>query len=130
MKIYVAGPWARKDEAARVAQQIEDMGHRITMDWWNHDHPWEATAALRKSAQEDIQAVINADLMVVLNSQTSEGKAVEQGIAIMQGMPIMIVGDRTTTKNIFHHLDNYTWLGDLDELWEALEAYEEPSWAV
>lgn len=57
--------------------------------------------SIRFQAREDIADVRRADVLVVLNLQKSEGKAVETGIAIAAGIPIVSVGDRS---NIFQSL--------------------------
>src|ERR1700681_2522273 len=53
-----------------------------------------------------------------LNLESSEGKAVEQGIALGAGIPIVGVG--VPGSNVFQHLPEYTWVADLDALVEYL----------
>jgi nucleoside 2-deoxyribosyltransferase len=56
---------------------------------------------IRDQAYQDIADVRRADVLVVLNLQKSEGKAVETGIAIAAGIPVISVGPRS---NIFQAL--------------------------
>lgn len=109
MRIYVAAPWTHKADAARVAAGLEAAGHEITKRWWEHrEVPHYLTdddsndAELRQQAVEDVQGVLDADVFVLLNYEKSEGKAVETGIALAAGVPIIVVGQRS---NLFHYLD-------------------------
>lgn len=109
MKVYIAAPWTRKALAASYAAVLEASGHTITKRWWEHrevpgyltdDHTNDAELA--QQALEDIDGVLAADVFVLLNLEKSEGKAVETGIALAAGIPIVVVGPRS---NIFHYLD-------------------------
>lgn len=66
---------------------------------------------LKEQGEKDTQGVIDADVMVLLNSAKSEGKAVEQGIAIAMCIPIIAIGERgAQSNNVFHYMDDYTWV--------------------
>lgn len=108
MRIYVAAPWVRKADAIEAGERLRDAGHEITSRWFTHEgDPNDATGAtvdisrIRAQAHDDIADVGRADVLVVLNLQKSEGKAVETGIALMLGRPIVSVGKRS---NIFQTL--------------------------
>lgn len=109
MRIYIAAPWTHKTDAARVASLLETAGHTITKRWWEHcEVPGYLTAdhsnddELTEQALQDIDGVLTADVFVLLNYEKSEGKAVETGIALAVGIPIIVVGGRS---NLFHYLD-------------------------
>jgi nucleoside 2-deoxyribosyltransferase len=108
MKVYIAAPWTHKADAARTAAMLEAAGHEVTKRWWEHrevpgyltdDHANDGE--LREQAEEDVQGVCDADVFVLLNYAKSEGKAVETGVAIACGIPIIVVGRRS---NLFHYL--------------------------
>lgn len=110
MKVYVAAPWVRRDEAIAFGERLKAEGHELTSRWFHHKSdgdPNDSTgitcspASIREQANEDIMDVLAADILVVLNLQKSEGKAVETGIAIMAGVPVISVGERS---NIFQSL--------------------------
>lgn len=108
MKLYVAAPWVRREEAIEIAAKFVKAGHEITSRWFHHvGDPTDATGKVldqdevSKQALEDIEDVRRADTLIVLNLQKSEGKAVETGIAIAAGIPIISVGTRS---NIFQIL--------------------------
>jgi hypothetical protein len=64
----------------------------------------------------DKRGVKMADVLLLINSAKSEGKAVEQGLAIAYGIPIIAVGVRgVLSKNVFHYLDDYTWTQSVDD---------------
>lgn len=108
MKIYVAAPWVRKDDAIQAGEKLKAAGHTITSRWFTHEgdpnDPTGATVELERiqhQALQDIQDVRAAEVLVVLNLQKSEGKAVETGIAIAAQIPVISVGTRS---NIFQTL--------------------------
>lgn len=110
MKVYIAAPWVRRPEAIRIGKQFTAAGHELTSRWFHHvtdGDPMDSSGitcnqeSIRFQAREDIADVRRADVLVVLNLQKSEGKAVETGIAIAAGIPIVSVGDRS---NIFQSL--------------------------
>lgn len=108
MRIYVAAPWLRKPDAIAFANRLRALGHEITSRWFEHEgDPNDSTGAkidieeIRQQAQQDIEDVRRAEAIIVLNLQKSEGKAVETGIAITSGIPVISVGSRS---NIFQAL--------------------------
>lgn len=110
MKVYIAAPWVRRPEAIAIGEQFKAAGHELTSRWFYHvsdGDPMDATGltcnpeSIRFQATEDIADVRRAHALVVLNLQKSEGKAVETGIAIAAGIPVISVGTRS---NIFQAL--------------------------
>jgi nucleoside 2-deoxyribosyltransferase len=111
MKVYIAAPWVRRTEAIEVGKQFTAAGHEVTSRWFFHEvvgDPQDSSGlssprqdSIRAQAQEDINDVRRADALVVLNLQKSEGKAVETGIAISAGIPVISIGTRS---NIFQSL--------------------------
>ena len=108
MKVYIAAPWVRREEAKAVGERLVAAGHEVTSRWFTHvGDPNDSTGVamdpqeVRRQAIEDIADVYRADALVVLNLEKSEGKAVETGLALSQGLPIISVGKRS---NIFQSL--------------------------
>jgi nucleoside 2-deoxyribosyltransferase len=112
MRVYIAAPWVRRPEAIAIGEQFKAAGHELTSRWFYHEtspggDPMDATGLtsplsnIQHQANEDIADVRRADVLVVLNLQKSEGKAVETGIAIAAGIPVISVGPRS---NIFQAL--------------------------
>src|SRR5262245_60341520 len=107
-RVYIAAPWVRRREAIEIGRQFEAAGFEITSRWFHHegsdtdpaglDYPIEH---IRNQAREDIADVMRADALVVVNLQKSEGKAVETGVALANGIPVVSVGQRS---NIFQTL--------------------------
>lgn len=122
MKIYVAGPWKHRDSAALAAKRVRRAGHDVTSRW--HDGVSEDDETLMTARQEaltDVFDVNRSEGMIVLNIERSEGKAVEQGLAMAKGITIVVVGERT---NIFQSLDeHFTLVNSLDEALRVLEPY-------
>lgn len=120
LALYLAAPWIDRDKMPAIAQRFEAAGHKITHKWWLVDNLTESERSvevLKSQAQADFKGVIAADKVVVFNTSKSEGKAVEQGIAIAMKIPIIVVGKRGdgTSKNIFHYLDCYNFTDDIEE---------------
>ena len=114
MKVYLAGPWIKGGDVLEASKQFEAAGIEITSRWLervkgNTDPAYDYTKDplytapdAKEEATKDMEDVFNADMVVVINSAKSEGKAVETGLALAWGIPIVVVGDRT---NIFHYFD-------------------------
>jgi nucleoside 2-deoxyribosyltransferase len=102
VKIYIAGPWARREEVKAAAEQLKTAGHEITSRWlYAHAGPPNDPAGLshsdahiRNEALDDVADVLSADAFIILNLEKSEGKAFEMGVAYMASKPIICVGQR------------------------------------
>lgn len=135
MRIYLAAPWTHRDTAREVARDLVGAGHSITTRWWEHREvpgylssscPEEEFAELAEQAMLDLDGVAHADVFVLLNTGVSEGKAVEMGVAIASGVPIILVGTRS---NLFHYTDVVEVVDGIDQLLMALDNME-AAWAA
>ena len=106
MRIYLAAPWKHRLHAHTVAKQIRAAGHQIVSRWhdeWALRDDHETTDdEMRVEAQKDIDDVRESQVMLVLNIELSEGKAVEQGIALALYKSIVVIGHKRT--NVFQYL--------------------------
>lgn len=122
MRIYVAAPWVHKQDAQQAADYLASKGYEIT-SIWHHSHHAEDnakdTVMMSLEAIQDVTDVMRAEAMVVLNLKKSEGKAVEQGIAIACNIPVVVVG--TEPSNVFQHLPSFSIVPTLDAAIEELE---------
>ena len=113
---------------ADISARVEGAGHHITHKWWEAEDTPESErtlAILRQQAINDVMGVKDAELVLVLNTAKSEGKSLEQGVAIADNKPIVIVGKRGEfSKNVFHYLNNYRWVADLSEALEVLDTIQ------
>lgn len=118
MKIYIAAPWIDREAMPAIATRFENDGHTITHKWWEAENTPESPEAVKihsGHAFDDWNGVVSADTLVLLNTSKSEGKAVEQGLAIASDIPIVAVGQRgALSKNVFHYLPCYTWVDDIE----------------
>ena len=124
VKIYVAAPWVHREAAEGLAKILEINGYTVTHPWWKYEGEGEhkeSNEMLTKFALADVEGVVTADYVVVLNTAKSEGKAVEQGIAITEGIPIIcITPGEKPSSNIFHYLPCYVHVKSIDEALEYL----------
>jgi nucleoside 2-deoxyribosyltransferase len=118
-RIYLAAPWVSRDLAKEIAQGLENLGFAITHKWWKYEgesQDVEGPEFLQTCAAQDVAGVLTADVVLVLNTAKSEGKAVEQGLAIAWGKPIVVITpDIKPSSNIFHYLPCYTHVKTLEE---------------
>lgn len=123
MIIYTAAPWKFRVEAKQVAQQFRDAGHQIISRWHDEwaDRPSANVplAELRGEAEKDVEDVRHAEVVVVLNWEQSEGKAVEQGIALALNIPVLVIG---AASNVFHYLPAVRCVDSFAAALRALEA--------
>jgi nucleoside 2-deoxyribosyltransferase len=123
-KLYIAAPWIDRERMPEIAAKFEAEGHIITHKWWEFEDTQESESThdrLQEQAINDLDGVSRADILILINSSKSEGKAVEQGIALAHALPIIAVGKLGdgTSKNVFHHLDNYVWVNTVEEAVDA-----------
>ena len=111
--IYIAGPWKDRPHVIDQAQKLREAGFTVDCRWLTandvaDDDPNRAQY-LKDQAMNDIEDLIKADLLMVINTRQSEGKAVELGMAIAALKRIIIIGDRT---NIFNYLNipRFDWI--------------------
>jgi nucleoside 2-deoxyribosyltransferase len=131
IRVYIAAPWRFRNDMPDYAKQVEDAGFTITHRWWSvddtplsdHGYADRSNQILREQAESDVKGVTTADVLLMLNLGKSEGKSVEQGIAIALGTPIIAVGKLgdPETLNVFHFLPCYTWVPTINEAIEVLK---------
>lgn len=106
-RYYLAAPFRRREEAKEVRELINK-----TMGWtceasWIDTHLANESATIEQlatEADEDLGDIMASDMFILLNSELSEGKAVETGYALAEGIPIVVIGDVSPTRNVFLYL--------------------------
>lgn len=123
MKVYLAGPWVDREVCGKIGELLEEHV-TITHKWWKLEGG-EGIAGItkRQFAEADIAGVRAANVVVVYNSQVSEGKSFEQGIAVTLGIPIILFtpGGNNISNNVFHSLSHYMHVNTIDEVVKALK---------
>lgn len=98
-----------------IAAQFEASGHVLTERWWevegsaDYSNP-KHYGMYEDRAVADFMGVVNADAVVVINHEKSEGKAVEMGFAIALFKPIILVGP---PSNLFHFMPSVHQVKDV-----------------
>lgn len=132
MNVYVAGKWSRRHEAAALAFRVMDRGHDITHHWWNEeDPPADTELGARREfyalcAAADVDAVLNADAMILLHDAGCRGAFVELGIALADGVRVIVIGggkDPTADCPIFYFLPEVEHVATPEAALEALDAF-------
>lgn len=131
MRIYVAGKFEEK-EAVRHAQAcLVADGHRITHDWTASDATGMSGVILRDylraCADADMEGVLSAGAVVVLNHAHGRGMFVELGMAIANGAFIVVIGGRDETLGdcLFYHLPFVHHARNLDHARALISAHLE-----
>jgi nucleoside 2-deoxyribosyltransferase len=126
-KIYLAGPWIDRDMMPSIANTLEQNGHTITHKWWQYEgkgEEFETEAFMRSCAVKDYRGVVDCDVVLVYNSAKSEGKAVEQGIALAFEKRIVLwTPGEMPSSNIFYHMHNYRHVKTIDEALKEINEY-------
>jgi nucleoside 2-deoxyribosyltransferase len=124
MRVYVAAPWADRSAAHIFAVALRHQGFEITRNWWDAECEEDDYEMLAEHAVEDIYAVEDADAFVLLQLDKSEGKAVEMGVALAAGIPIIVVTYGGNPSNIFQHHPSVLLVNSVGDATVALEALE------
>jgi hypothetical protein len=125
--IYLAAPWKRREEAKLARDKFVAAGFKVNGEWLDVEVELQADGytsspdVMRREAMRDVKNVLNSQIVVVLNLELSEGKAVETGIAIAACKGIIIVGERL---NVFQYLD----MPRVDTVDEAIELAKNYPW--
>lgn len=111
LAIYIAAPWKEREAAKVVAQSFRDAGFRVTSRWIDlHGTDEKDPAALEQEASNDLEDILQANGMVILQYGKSEGKAFEQGFVVaasqFTGMAnkLILVSPDGTRGNVFQYL--------------------------
>ena len=112
MRIYLAAPWARRDDARAAKAQFQTAGFTV-VSTWTEQQDTENPLQMSLNAQSDEQQLLSAEAIVLLNLCKSEGKATEWGIARQAGKLCVLVGPQE--GNIFYHLPGVVQFDSVDE---------------
>lgn len=107
MKIYVAGPYSKKDEVRRVQDLLRAAGHQITFDWTACDDSnltgFQRFAHRRQCAIDDGKGVYDAVALVVVcpHDSTAGGLDFEMGLAVAWRRILIVIGEERENETIF-----------------------------
>lgn len=125
VKIYMAGPWVKREECRQLQGILEAAGFTVVSRWITKHMDMGLAAEdlntadvkvqeeLTKQAIEDVLDLETADVFMIINSEKSEGKAFEFGYACAMRLPIIVVGDRS--NNIFYQLPHVVVTPNINE---------------
>ena len=127
-KVYLAAPWKFKKEAAQARDKFVLNGIHVTSRWIDFVGDSDDPAVLEQEALNDIDDMEDADGMVVLQLEKSEGKAFEQGFFI-GGMiggsrKVILVSPDGSRGNVFQYLSYaYTMVSTVEEAIEEVKKW-------
>lgn len=121
-RIYLAGPYGRRDELSHYADRLEHFGYTITSTWLRSGE-WEAREQVTRasSAVTDYYDLLLSDTLVCFTEPEGSGcsrggRHVEFGVALAYGKKVVVVGPR---ENIFHCLPVVAWFDVVTDFLEA-----------
>ena len=100
MHIYVAAPFSHREGAAHAARVLREADFTITSRWHDEYTETQDLRTFQEQAIADLHDIGCAQVLLMLNLASSEGKCVELGYALHAGLAILLVGERS---NIFHY---------------------------
>lgn len=97
MRVYVAAKFEEKARAQATMRQLKAAGHIITHDWTAEDDTNIVDDPAKQKywgicGEQDINGVLAADAVVVLNHPELYGGMVEVGAALAFALPVIVVG--------------------------------------
>lgn len=142
MKIYIAAPYAVRDELRSYALDLTRVGHTITSSWLDATHeinqgsletaPDLSDAYAQQHSMKDIEEVMSSDLLIFVTwdkaqhiaawkdlGGNSGGRHVETGVALSHDIPVIVWG---APENIFHRglcTPMFSWKDILDHIGPA-----------
>lgn len=128
-KVYIACAWKDKQQAKPARDKFVENGILVTSRWIDFVGDSSDPAVLEQEALNDIDDMEDADGMVVLQLQKSEGKAFEQGFFI-GGMiggarKIILVSPNGERGNVFQYLSYaYTMVPTVDQAIEEVKKWQ------
>lgn len=132
MKIYVAGKWEQRGMIAEHIRILKCLGYQVTHNWTTEsDEGLEGENRenyLRSCAEDDLEGVLRADVILVFHHPQGQGLFVETGVALAtRRIPVLVLGDDAGRAPIFYHLPQVKRLGTWDEtLRELARLAEQP----
>lgn len=85
MKVYVAARFTKKQEVRNLYERLRKLGYEIAADWTLHKpvKPYEDNPGIaREYSIEDINAVRECDVFILITDASGTGIYVELGAAI------------------------------------------------
>lgn len=128
MKVYLAARFSRLPELAGYRAELAELGIEVTSRWLDGGHEWVGTPddeipvpELRRRAEEDIDDLLAADVVVCFTEPSRSGPArggrhVEFGYAYARGKRTVCVGH---IENVFYALVGVRFA----ETWEQARAW-------
>jgi hypothetical protein len=140
-KAYVAGRITRQDEVHEIVDRLKAAGIEITREWmWSTTEVTsdaQASAYRKRSyaepqekyrleAKEDIDAVLAANLFIILTDENGTSMYVEMGAALAS---CLITGEPSSIYAIGPHFDRMVmyqhplvkWVSNIEEVLKDLE---------
>jgi hypothetical protein len=124
MKMYLTARFARRDEMATYAEDLNRLGHTVTSRWLAVEFDPETPLShprWSQLAQQDVDDIRRADALICFTETGGGGAArqVEFGIGLGLGKRIYIVGN---AEHLFHTLAQLEVYSEWNTLVGALKA--------
>lgn len=104
-KFYLAGSYARREELAGYARELQYHGHEVTAKWLDGDY--DDLVYAFQGAEDDLCDIRDCEVFVLFTDNymaATGGKDFEAGFAYAHGKRHVLIGER---RNVFHHLTSF-----------------------
>lgn len=125
MKFYVSGKLGDSSITKSVIAVIREAGHEITLDWTTLGSlkPYDLNVEAASSAAiDEVNAVWDADALIMIPHSKGVGMFVELGVALGCGIPVYIITgtEEGRSRSIFLYHPLVKEIGSVEELLENL----------
>ena len=128
MKVYIAARFGKKQEVLAMQKLLLEKGYEIIGDWTPHKtiRPYKENQELAKQYSiDDINAVRDCDVFIILSDEAGTGMYAELGAAILSnikfGKPVIYVIGKYSLNLMFYFHPSVNRREDINQVIKELE---------
>ena len=110
MNCFVSTKFEQRDQAKAFMLKLEAAGHSVTHDWTTETADNltrdEFVPTMQRFANDDIEGVRRAEVLILINQPNCRGAYVEDGIAIALGKPVIVI-HAERGEHVFFYAPNH-----------------------
>jgi hypothetical protein len=133
MRVFVSAKFEDKSRVRDAYKKLRTAGHEITWDWTEETdlraQPGKLDEYHAQCAEQDIEGVQEADVLVIFPHETGKGLYVELGIALGSAIPIVCVSRGLDLPScIFLKVEDVYHVETIDQAIAAIGRGRRPTW--
>jgi nucleoside 2-deoxyribosyltransferase len=119
MKFYIASRTEQIPNVQKMFKLLLDKGQEVVFDWTQIEQvnrPYSNHfIRTRKMANEEINAIKNADIFIIIGDKAGTGMYVEMGAALASNTKVYAIGEYNDIT-VFHFHENVIQKNTFDEV--------------